>query len=130
MANMKEVKVLHWKDKFDPKCINTSRMPGTSYYETYDMWIPDDPKKEKYDLGIRWEMQGGYENDEQLKELIGEFKRAFRENGCSGIIRMWLSSYMDPDPYEVYKFSVDGDDYKKVFERVAIEYNYEDEDED
>lgn len=130
MANMKELNVIHWREKFDPMGINESRMPGNTYHETYDIWIPDDPKKEKCDLGIRWEMQGGYENDEQLKQLIGEFKRAFRENGCSGIIRMWLSSYMDPDSYEIYKFSVDGDDYKKVFERIAVEHSYEDEDEE
>lgn len=130
MANMKELKVIDYREPFDPKNINESRMPGTTKYETYDIWIPDNPKEEKCDLGIRWEMQGGYEDDEQLKQLIGEFKRAYRENGCSGTIRMWLSSYMDPDSYEIYKFSVDGDDYKKVFEHVAVEHDYEDEDED
>ena len=128
MTNMKELNVIDRREKFDPLGINESRMPEYTRHETYDIWIPDDPKKEKCDLGIRWEMQGGYSNDEELKQFIDEFKRAFRENGCSGTIRMRLSSYMDPDPYEIFKFSVDGDDYKKVFERIAVEHSYEDED--
>lgn len=127
MANMKEIEVIDWREKFDPMGINESRLPGNTYHETYDIWIPDDPKKEKCDLGIRWEMQGGYRNEEELKQIIDEFKRAFRENGCSGTIRLRLSSYMDPDPYEIFKFTVDGDDYKKVFERIAIEHDYEEE---
>lgn len=126
MAYMKELNVIHRREKFDPMGINESRMPGNTNHETYDIWIPDDPEDEKCDLGIRWEMQGGYRNDEELKQLIDEFKRAFRENGCSGTIRMWLLSYMDPDSYEIYKFSVDGDDYKKVFEHTVVEHNYED----
>ena len=127
MANMKELNVIHWREKFDPMGINESRMPKYARHETYDIWIPKDPKEEKCDLGIRWEMQGGYSNEEELKQIIDEFKRAFRENGCSGTIRLRLSSYMDSDPYESFKFTVDGNDYKKVFERIAIEHDYEEE---
>ena len=127
MANMKELNVIHWREKFDPMGINESRMPKYARHETYDIWISKDPKEEKCDLGIRWEMQGGYSNEEELKQIIDEIKRAFRENGCSGTIRLRLSSYMDPDPYEIFKFTVDGNDYKKVFERIAIEHDYEEE---
>lgn len=129
---MKELKVIDWREKFDPMNINQSRIPEGMYIESfYYIYVPEDEYFGKCDMHIDWEMKGGYKDEKELTQFIDEIKRAYRENGCSGIVEVQLYSYMDPGPYEVFKFRVDSDTYKKVHECVSTEHDYGDlEDED